>query len=54
MYKSPVLDMIKMNDLIAREQAEKEEIERQRLVAKKNHYAKYVNDFIRPNIKTKS
>ena len=31
-----------------------QEEERQRLVAKKNQYAKYVKDFIKPQIKPKS
>lgn len=53
-YKSPVLDKIKLQEHLSKLNQEMQEEEKQRLVAKKNQYAKYVNDFIRPQIKHKS
>ena len=53
-YKSPVLDKIKREEHLTKLQQDMQEEEKQRLVAKKNQYAKYVKDFIRPQIKPKS
>jgi hypothetical protein len=53
-YKSPVLEKIKRQEYMQRVMIDKQEEQKQRLFAKKNQYAKYVNDFIRPQIKQKS
>ena len=52
-YKSPVLDKIKREEQLSKMNQDMQEEEKQRLVAKKNQYAKYVNDFIRPQQTTK-
>jgi hypothetical protein len=53
-YKSPVLDKIKRVENLTKLHQDMQEEEKQRLVAKKNQYAYYFKDFIRPQIKPKS
>jgi hypothetical protein len=49
-----VLDKIKREENLTKLYQDMQEEEKQRLVAKKNQYAKYVKDFIRPQINPKS